>query len=115
MKRLASLVLVGAVLGVSLVSLGAQGKPATPAPTVAAPSTASTPPKLDPDDALMVQGVVAFGKLANEACQSLDPVKQYTQQIQQVSLRLEAKYPGYTYNWQQGGMMAKAPPVATAK
>lgn len=72
-----------------------------------APPPAPVLPPPDDLDAGWIQAVTMAQRWANESCQGLDAVKEYTTLRLQVTAKLEARHPGLTLNWTTGAFIAK--------
>ena len=74
--------------------------------------TGEAPEKLpvpDDDDMLNITSVLAMSQTAAIDCQAMDSWKKYTQRREAVSLRLEVKYKGFVFDWNQQQLVKKQP------
>ena len=64
-------------------------------------------PAYDADDQLIVQQLVAISQLAQADCQELESMRLYASTVAAVTTRMEAKYPGFTFDQMTGGLRTR--------
>ena len=74
----------------------------------AARTYAQALPELTPLDKQAIALAIEAGVAANAACSALDSFKHYENARALVNAQLDAKYPGFSFNWQTRTLVAKA-------